>query len=303
MQLPFRPEDLIDPYHGQHDLARQLVRAVGKPALRLQEDALRILRALRFAATLGFQLAEETAKAVQQQAQLLIKLARERIFTELAQLLAGPHLAGVLQDHFSVLAVAVPQLQPLCRNQQAGRTARAAVLALPARFDLRLAALLQAAAKETRSPATAYASRALADLRADRKLAKNIRLMLAAAEDLPDARAGSIKMWLKNISPQTARSALLLGQAQAAAGSAKSHVLADAGRLLEQILVKKQYYQLADLALGGHDLIQLGLVAGPAVGRLLDLLLDQVILGQVPNEKEQLLQLAATLIRTEQEKP
>ena len=90
---------LVDPFGGRADLAAQLIRAVGKPEDRFREDALRIIRALRFAAVLGFRIEEETADAVRSMAALCQGTSRERIFIELTKLLMGDSAAAVLTEY------------------------------------------------------------------------------------------------------------------------------------------------------------------------------------------------------------
>lgn len=82
---------LIDPYHGQQDIKNKLIRAVGDPDQRFKEDALRLMRAIRFAAQLGFQIEEKTLQAITENAQLLSKISGERIRDELLKLLASEY--------------------------------------------------------------------------------------------------------------------------------------------------------------------------------------------------------------------
>ena len=89
---------LIDPFGGQQDLARRQIRTVGRPEERFQEDALRILRALRFAAVLGFSIEAETAAALREQKGLLSQISQERITEEFTKRACGPQGPGVLRD-------------------------------------------------------------------------------------------------------------------------------------------------------------------------------------------------------------
>jgi poly(A) polymerase len=88
--------ELVDPFHGQHDLELQLVRAVGDPAQRFGEDPLRMLRALRFAATLDFQVEQDTYCQLAQRPALLATISRERVRDEVAKLLLGPGVGRAL---------------------------------------------------------------------------------------------------------------------------------------------------------------------------------------------------------------
>lgn len=111
--MAYSPADgLIDPFGGREDLNAGVIRCVGEPADRFAEDALRILRALRFASRFGFALEADTAAAVHELAPTLEKIAPERIKTELDGLLTGADAASVLRDFPDVLGVPVPELLP-----------------------------------------------------------------------------------------------------------------------------------------------------------------------------------------------
>ena len=104
---------LIDPFGGQTDLKAGILRAVGDPACRFDEDALRILRGLRFAARFGFSVEEATARAMETQKHLLRALAAERVWAELVPLLCAPSAVTVLRQFRDVFAVILPELEPM----------------------------------------------------------------------------------------------------------------------------------------------------------------------------------------------
>ncbi len=104
---------LLDFYGGQEDLSAHVIRSVGEPKARFTEDALRMLRALRFACRLSFSIEEKTHRALIECAPLLSQVASERIGSEVAQIVEGGHIAHAIKLGFSVLAVAIPELLPL----------------------------------------------------------------------------------------------------------------------------------------------------------------------------------------------
>jgi poly(A) polymerase len=157
--------ELIDPFDGQADLARGIVRAVGDPDLRFQEDPLRLLRAARFVAQLGFLLEPETKAAMTRQARTLARISRERIYAELTKLLCGPYASHGLEALLDtgLFIQAMPELDRFAREAEAGggwphrekdlweHTLRV-VDRVPVRPAVRWAALLHDAAKpQTRS--------------------------------------------------------------------------------------------------------------------------------------------------------
>ena len=104
---------LLDLYGGQEDLSARVIRAVGEPSVRFTEDALRMLRALRFACRLSFSIEEKTHQALIECAPLLSQVAAERIGSEVAQIVEAGHSAHAIKLGFPVLAVAIPELLPL----------------------------------------------------------------------------------------------------------------------------------------------------------------------------------------------
>ena len=112
--MAYAPETgLIDLFGGQEDLKNKVLRCVGAPEQRFNEDALRILRALRFAAALGFAIEEQTAAAVHAYAENLTHVSAERIFAELKKLLQGVCAEPILKEYRDVLRVCVPALRAL----------------------------------------------------------------------------------------------------------------------------------------------------------------------------------------------
>lgn len=103
---------IIDLYGGRDDLAAGMIRCVGDPAQRFAEDALRILRALRFSARLGFALDEATAAAALQARDTLQSVSAERIYTEIDGLLGAPNAGPTLAKYGEILAGAVPKCRP-----------------------------------------------------------------------------------------------------------------------------------------------------------------------------------------------
>ena len=109
---------LEDPFGGQEDLEKGVIRAVGDPAERFDEDPLRILRALRFASVLGFVIEADTAKALRGQRELLGCISVERIFKEFCKTLTGRDAAKILREFFPVWCTVIPELEPLENFQQ-----------------------------------------------------------------------------------------------------------------------------------------------------------------------------------------
>lgn len=111
--MAWSPETgIIDRFDGRGDLDRKLIRCVGRAEARFEEDALRILRALRFAARLGFSIEEQTARAIHEKKVLLKEVSAERIWAELKGLVMGRDAAEVLAEYRDVLELVLPGAEP-----------------------------------------------------------------------------------------------------------------------------------------------------------------------------------------------
>lgn len=110
--MALNAQGLVDPYDGQADLQSGILRCVGDPSTRFTEDALRIMRALRFASTYRFRISAETAHAIHTHKHLLSNIASERIQTELCKLLCGENVLDVLLQYKDVMATIIPELAP-----------------------------------------------------------------------------------------------------------------------------------------------------------------------------------------------
>ena len=251
---------LADPFGGGEDLKRGLLRAVGEPEKRFGEDALRILRGLRFAARLGFSIEAGTDRALRACAPLLERIAPERVREELTGILCGPYAETVLRSYPDVLGVVLPEIAPSVGFDQRSvyhcydvweHTARA-VGAAPSAPVLRWTMLLHDLGK----PDTFFLD---GEGRGHfyghwRKSAEYAGAILDQAPEYRDRQ-------------------VLIGQWE---------------DLLNLVLQEGACFSLRQLAVRGGDLTALGL-RGPAVGRVLQALLDQVLDGKLPNDREILL--------------
>lgn len=307
---------LQDYFGGQEDLARRLIRAVGEPDRRFQEDALRVLRAIRFASVLDFALEEETAVAARRQAAGLQKVSAERVFQELSKLLCGPKAGQVLLAYPDILGQVIPELLPMvgfdhrnCHHCYDVYTHTAvAVDHVPPQLPLRLAMLLHDIGKpDTFSlgedgqghfyghprRSVELAEGILLRLRAPKKLREQVLTLVRYHDAQIEEDPARLRRWLHKLGPE-GFFALLAIQRGDAAGQAPAYCtrIERADRLESQaraLLAQTPCLTLADLAVNGHDLLQLG-YRGPALGRALQRLLEEVLAGRLANEKAALLQ-------------
>ena len=310
--------ELADPFGGRADLEAGVLRAVGSPDERFREDALRILRGLRFAARLGFVLEPDTGRAVRRSAPLLARIAPERIRTELTGTLCGAHVLPVLLDYPDVLGVPVPEILPCVGFDQRSRyhcwdvwehTARSVAAAPPGPL-LRWTMLLHDLGKPDcftvdgagqghfyghwrRS--AALASDILDRLRFDNQSRRTILTLVERHDcELPPGEK-SVRRNLNRYGEETLRLLLEVKRAdnlaQAEAYRDRQSLIRRWEEQLDAALLEGACFSLRQLAVRGGDLTALGL-EGPAVGRALQALLDQVMDGKLPNEREILLEFA-----------
>lgn len=271
---------LIDPFDGRGDLAARRLRAVGDPAARFAEDGLRIMRAIRFAATLGFALDADTTAAIPGALPSLAKVSRERVKVELDKLLGAPAPGAALTiaRATGVLAQELPE----ATVDDAAWPARLAWLER-APAEARLAVLVAGGADGEASAAAA--ERALRRLKAaNDERDRAVRLVRLAHHADPTERV--VRRALARCGRAHAALAVALWQARGDAPPA----VADAGAA---ILGRGDALNAGELALTGAALIAaLGLTPGPAVGRALAACLEAVLDDPTRNQPAALVAIA-----------
>lgn len=274
-------EGLIDPFGGQNDLAVGIVRAVGEPQRRFEEDALRILRLYRFAARFRFAIDPATGQAARALCRHLDCVSEERIAEELSRLLAAPAPGAYLEAE--VLAVIFPELD--AAELPESRRILDALEPGMEHVPVRLAALLCPLGE-------AGARAALKRLKCSNALTGTVAtLVREAAAGMPGAALTlTARRFLSRYDLATITNLTALCSArhpeQAEAFAALQQ---EAARLVET----NACCRINQLAVNGRDLMDAGVRPGPGLRRVLDALLEQVLTGQLPNEKAALLAAAA----------
>ena len=280
---------LVDPFGGQEDCKAGIIRCVGDPTARFGEDALRILRALRFSARLGFPIEDATAQAVREGRSQLGHVSQERIAVELTGVLQGGHAAGVLKQFPEVIEAVLPELSPLMRGDDWLLTLKT-ISSAPKEAELRWAAfLLQCGADAESSAKTAR--EILKSLKMSVKMMDTVSELVSYQR--ADLRLETMQEMLMLVGPERLGQLILLRQAVRTAEEKESPdaVARDTEALREKLsslLSENACYTLSQLAVNGKDMAALGL-RGPAIGETLHALLLQVVRGQVKNERDALL--------------
>lgn len=308
--------ELADPFGGRADLSARLLRAVGDPEKRFREDALRILRGLRFASRLGFAIEPDTAAALRRCAPLLGRIAPERIRTELTGILCGDHAPEVLLAYPDVLGAVLPEILPCVGFDQHSvyhcydvweHTVRALAAARPLPV-LRYAMLFHDLGKpETFTldeagrghfyghwrRSVSLAEAAMDRLRFDNQSRRTIRT-LVERHDAPLALSEkAVRRALARYGEETLRLLLEVKRAdnlaQAEPYRDRLVLIRQWEDLLDGVLRSGSCFSLRQLAVRGGDLTELGL-QGPAVGAALGVLLERVMDEKLPNDRGVLLE-------------
>ncbi len=248
--------NIIDPFGGREDIDAGLIRCVGNAERRFEEDALRILRGLRFSARLGFQIERETAIAMEHKKDLLQEIAAERVFAELCGLLAGAHCVRVLEQYGTVPAAILPELDLNGLKR---------VEMLPPEPAMRLAALLPA------EQAVAVLKR----LKVSNTFRQEVLQLVTAELPSPERRAvwqGCVKMGAENLM----KLATYYGRAE------------EFSPIVQQLLQEGACMGIGDLAVNGRDMEALG-YRGKEIGTALKRLLIKIVEEDLPNERETLI--------------
>lgn len=301
-----------DPFSGREDLKNHILRAVGDPALRFAEDALRILRGVRFAVRYGLKPDQATLAAMEALAPRMDFLAKERVFDELCKLLPLANARDLLR-FAPILAAALPELAATIGFDQRNfhhvydvftHTAHV-VEGVPPDLTLRWAALLHDIGKvPTFTLDEQGQGHFLGHAKAGAELANTLLLRLKAPtalrEDVvfliekhmtpPEADPKLLRRRLSQYGEKRLRMLLQLQKADFCAkgvtGDTPPFDRVDA--ILSDILAENACLSIKDLAVNGHDLMALG-YTGPAIGQALQFLLDAVLDDRLPNEKNALI--------------
>ncbi len=314
---------LVDNHEGLKDLEENLIRAVGNPETRFKEDALRIMRALRFASVLNFKIEYDTANAINKLCYNLKNVSQERISGELSKLLVGDSAVDILLRYSNAFAVFIPELHRTIELKQNHPYHNYSVYEhmvrslgfAPPDLTLRLTMFLHDIEKpschsvgkdgtdyfyghEKLSAETAL--KILKRLRYDNRTVKSVQelILIHGIKIVPNAK--DIKRWLNKIGDDQVLKWIKVRTANISAQDSlliekllfENNIIL---QITEDILQKAQCYNISDLNVTGDDLIEIGINKGPQIGKVLSLLLELVIDEEIKNDRESLINKAKTL--------
>ena len=278
---------LVDPYGGQEDLKAGVLRCVGEPKRRFEEDALRILRLVRFCSVLGFSAEKETARAAHEARGLLAHVAHERVYTEMNKLLLGENVGETLLTFPDILGVPLTEILPCVGGAQCnshhdeqgighfyGHTAISAQMA----EDI------------------------MARLHFEKALRDRIRAQLACFDDMFRPERAAIHKEMARLGAETVQNLLYTKQAdnaaKAPAGLERAQALwHEAQKIYDELISEGACCSIHELKISGEDLAALG-YHGREIGAVLARLLDEVAAEKLPNKPEALQARAVRLWRS-----
>lgn len=316
--IAYNPEcGVVDPYGGREDIRAKTIRCVGNANHRFEEDALRILRGLRFSSQLGFEIEEETSKAILRKGNLLKFISAERIAGEFMKLLSGKHIKAVLTEYISVIGMVIPELLPMNGFQQNSPyhiydvlTHSALVVEKVAQIpQLKLAALLhdigkpQTFSKDEKSIGHFYghaeisvqiAKGILTRLKLDHFTKERVLTLIQYHDIQIEPEERVVRRWLNRLSPPVFFELMELKRADNLAQSPQffhhQEKLERITQIAYHIMEEGLCFSLKELQVKGEDLKAIGMKEGKEIGKALNKLLELVLDEELENTKEVLME-------------
>lgn len=310
---------IADPFGGCGDIDAKIIRCVGEPDKRFGEDALRILRALRFSAVLGFEIDKDTSDSIRKNCKSLENISVERIFVELSKLLCGKDAKRILLDYSEIFFFILPELKPMkncTQNHERhildvwGHTVEA-VANVESSVHMRLAMLFHDSGKpyvkstdengvdhfySHAKKSREIAFDALTRLKVSNRLRDKVCDLVEYHDFLPDRISKkTYKKYIGLLGPETVEELFEIRKADISAQNprflAEGLKANEIGlKILNEIKKENSCLKIGDLAINGRDLEKAGIPPSPEMGRILETLLDEVLEEKTENSKNALLE-------------
>ena len=319
---------IIDYYGGLSDLAEHKIKCVGSAGDRFDEDALRILRAIRFSSVYGFSIEHDTSKAIHDKAALLQNIASERIRGELCKTIVfGQRAADVLLEYSDVVSIIIPEIEPCIGFVQNNRFHKYDVYEHMVRameayaghdLSVKFALLIHDIGKPLcytedengghfyghSVPSHDIAEQVVDRLKFDNKTKEAVLELVLYHDSAIEPTTKTVKRWLNRIGAERLSQLLDVKMADIAAHADNTQTerinqYLSVREITKEVIALEQCFQLKDLEINGRDVISLGVEEGRQVGRILNYLLEGVIAGDIDNTYGALLKYAREIIEKE----
>lgn len=314
---------LVDPFSGKTDLKNRTIRCVREPDERFNEDALRIIRALRFASSYGFKIEENTSESIRKNADLLKNIAAERIATEFCKLLCGEGAEEILNNYRDVISVFIPEIIPMFdydqhtkhHNRDLWKHTTHSVQSIDATPLLRMTMLLHDIGKPNACKidpdgtghfkghpkySAEKADIILHRLRFPTDFINNCSTLIKYHDVRFNATKRQLKHVMNAIGKENTELLIKVQYADIMAQSDYKRVeklekLDAASKLYKEVLADEECFTLKQLEINGNDLMNIGVKDGKLIGKILKTLLSLVIEDKIENNRAKLLEKAKTL--------
>lgn len=271
-------DKIYDYFHGVEDISNKIIRTVGDPFLRFEEDGLRILRALRFASTLDFVIEANTEKAIFTCKEYILYASYERINVEFSKLLTGTGVCRVLSTYYSILTTFIPWINEWIKDDQEATRIATILDKVEPKLVPRLAAFYLAVSQK----GVDFIYTDLQRLRYSKKICFQVKDIVSIIQQLQVFDLTQIKKILKDYSKSDILTAVTIIEIV-------NHK--DLSGLKEDIIrINNQCHNLKQMQIKGDDLIKLGIKEPIEIKNILNYLLNEIIEERLPNEKIALLQ-------------
>ena len=272
--LAYNKSGIIDLFGGLDDINNKFIKCVGAAGERFNEDGLRILRALRFASVLNFDIEENTSSSIFRNKALLNNISMERINIEFSKLIMGSNYRKILIEYREVIEVFLPEIQVLTEDE----------------FKYRLNAMNVLNSLFLRLTVFLYninsTDKILMNLKYDNKTIKTVKILVENINGRIYPVPVNVKRWLNKINYVNLN---YLIKIKKSLFDSEFYELEETEKIMNEIIRTKQCYSLETLAINGQDLIDAGVPKGKNIGIILDIILSEVIEGKLVNEKDSLL--------------
>lgn len=282
---------IADMYGSAKDLSDKIIRCVGDAGQRFDEDALRILRALRFAAVLGFEIEPSTAKAIHEKKTLLKNIAAERILSETKKLMCGRDIYNILirfRDVFEIIFADIAGLDT-AEYAAAAKAADAADVDL----NTRLGAFLYFCGDNS-------AADMLRRLKSDNATLRAVRDAIACCKDVRGGELTHVRSLVRRFGYDTANTsaAMLKSLFESGCKDITADDVNGMNTSLKKIRSCNLCCSIGELDVNGNDIISNNIARGTDIGKMLNILLDAVTDEKIPNTKDELLKYARLSIES-----
>ena len=279
--LAYNGWGLVDLFGGAGDIRNKVIKCVGEPDERFNEDGLRILRALRFASVLGFDIDENTSLSIHRNKGLLNNISKERISSEFSRLITGVNYHNIMKGYRDVIEVFIPQVGKISEEDWDNILNS---MNFAYGVTLRLALILYK---------TGNSENILKNLKYDGKTIKSVKVMERYSDEKILPGRISIKRQLNLIGygnyVDLINFRIAVFMAQQGKYEQELDNIKEAEAILKDIIINKECYNLSMLAVNGEDLMNAGIKKGAVLGTVLNGLLNLVIEEKLENNKETLI--------------